>query len=225
RPARLGRAAGLLNVGRKHGQPAHALELLPIPRRDGEAVGERRRRDPEVVCADRLAAPVEVGPDLSVDSSDRFGDRERLEAGKHVLDERPASHAPRTRSAMHAMEQLADGDDADRPLFVADERLEPRSRLRMLPLDQEIGVDQDGQAPSGRPTVLRIVRTSAAKSSSTRGADEISSRNRSAESVRTFGGAMTATGTPARVTSISSPPATRFNTSENRRATAGAVRR
>lgn len=126
---------------------------------------------------------------------------------------------------MHAVQQLADGDDADRVLLVRDERFElPRTGLP-LPIDQQVGVDQDGQGASGAPTESRIARASATKSSSTGGAEASSSRNLSAERSRALGGEMTATGAPARVTSISSPAATRFRTSEKRRATSVALNR
>ena len=126
---------------------------------------------------------------------------------------------------MDAVQQLADGDDADRTILWANEQLERRCRLLPLPVDQEVGVDQDGQELSVGPTDFRIARRSSANSSSTGGAEASSSRNRAAESSRTLGGASTATGAPARVTSISSPAATRFSTSEKRRATSVALRR
>jgi hypothetical protein len=141
-----------------------------------------------------------------------------------MFDERAPVSLPSAGRPVDAVEQLADGDDADRTRLVADKLLE-RRRLVPLPLDQDVCVDQDGQASSGGPTERRIVRTSSAKSSSTGGADPTNSRNRSADRTRAFGGAMTATGAPARVTSISSPAATRFKISEKRRATSVALRR
>ena len=123
------------------------------------------------------------------------------------------------------MEQLTDGHDADCALLRADESLEPRSRLFPLPIDQNVGVDQDGQELSGGPTARRSSRTASANSSSTAGAVAKSSRKCSGDASLTLGGAITATAMPARDTSISSPLATRFSTSEKRRATSVALNR
>jgi hypothetical protein len=157
-------------------------------------------------------------------ASDWLGNRQRLETCEHMLDERAPVRLPYAGRPVDAVEQLADRDDADRTRLVADKLLE-HGRLVSLPLDEDVGVDQDAQASSGGPTERRIVRTSSAKSSSMGGADRTSSRNRSADTTRAFGGPMTATGAPARVTSISSPAATRFKISEKRRATSVALRR
>ena len=73
------------------------------------------------------------------------------------------------------------------------------------------------------PAPVRIARRSTAKSSSIDGAAASNSRNRLASISRTRGGEITATGAPARVTSISSPAATRLRTSEKRRATSVAL--
>ena len=64
---------------------------------------------------------------------------------------------------------------------------------------------------------------SSANSASGAGADAINSRNRSAEISRDFGGEITATAAPLRVTSISSPFATRLSSSEKLRAASVAV--
>lgn len=193
-------------------------------RDNAEAVDKSRRGDPEVVSTEALATPFEVGPNLGVRAGDRLCDRHRLELCEHVLDEGAPAIAAGSRRPVDAVEQLAHGDDADRPLFVADERLE-LGGPGALPRDQNRCVDQDGQGLSGGPTDVRSARISSANSASTEGADAMIARNRSAERSRGFGGEMTATGAPARVTSISSPAETRFSTSEKRRATSVAVSR
>ncbi|HZQ64777.1 MAG TPA: hypothetical protein VFA66_06090 [Gaiellaceae bacterium] len=177
------------------------------------------------MSARNVSSTIEIGPQPGVHARDRFGDRNRLETREHMLDERAPSIPTRARRTMHPVQQLADRDHADRSFLRADKCLECRAGLVALPLDQEVGVDQDGQELSGGAVDLRIARTSSTKSASTGGADASSSRNRSGDSNRAFGGMITATGAPARVTSISSPPATRFRTSEKRRATSVALRR
>jgi hypothetical protein len=179
--------------------------------------------NPEVVGSDRRSAPLQLTPDVGVHASDRLGDGHRVEGDQDVLDEGAPAGAVLVRGADDSVEQLADADDADRPFLVAREPLEDGAS-GPFPVDQQIGVDQDGQAgASGGPTERRSSRTSSANASSTGGAEASSSRNRSAERTRSFGGAITAIGAPARVTSISSPDETRFSTSENRRATSVAV--
>lgn len=69
----------------------------------------------------------------------------------------------------------------------------------------------------------RWARTSSAKSLSGRGALAISARKRSADRSCALGGPITATEAPLRVNSISSPAATRVNSSEKFRAASVAV--
>src|SRR5439155_25576499 len=76
----------------------------------------------------------------------------------------------------------------------------------------------DGQGLSGGPTSARISRRSVANASSGVGPVASSSRKRSALIRRSLGDVITATGAPARVISNSSPAATRFRSSEKRRA-------
>lgn len=175
--------------------------------------------------AGNVASTIEFRPQLGMDARDRLRDRHRLEPCEDMLDERPAPIATGAGGSVHAVQQLADGDDADRALLGTDETLECGAKLVSLPLDQQVGVDQNGQELSGGAVDPRIARASSAKSSSTGGAVASSSRKRSGESSRAFGGVITATGAPARVTSISSPAATRFRTSEKRRATSVALNR
>jgi len=59
----------------EHAQAPNAGEVATVPRRDAEAVRQRRRRDPEIVRTDHLSALAEVGPRLCVDPGDRLGDR------------------------------------------------------------------------------------------------------------------------------------------------------
>ncbi len=138
-----------------------------------------------------------------------------------MLDEGAPSRPARATSAMDSVQQFTDRDDTDRSLLIPDECLDHGAFA--LVRDEQIGVDQDGQGFSGGPASARIARTSAAKSSSTGGAAASSSRKRAASINRIRGGAITATAAPARVISISSPAATRFRTSEKRRATSVAL--
>jgi len=161
-----------------------------------------------------------------MDAGDSLGNRQRLHTCDHMLDESLTPRSPCARCSTCTVQQLADGDDADRAILVADKGLERSCAPFPLPVDQEPRVDQDGQEFSGgRPASRRISRRSSANSSSTGGADASSSRNRAAGSSRGLGGAISATGAPARVTSISSPAATRLKTAEKFRATSVAVNR
>ena len=176
--------------------------------------------------ADPLAPPAEIRPHLSMNARDDLGDRNWLEPGEQVLDECAPPRSLRSSCPMDAVQQLADRDHADGARFVAYLCFEYGGGLGPFPLDQQAGIDQDGQGLSGTaPASLRIRRTSSARSSSTGGAVARSSLKRAAETRRARGVVITATGAPARVTSISSPWATRFNTSEKLRATSVAVRR
>jgi hypothetical protein len=116
------------------------------------------------------------------------------------------------------VKQLADGDDADRPFLVADEGVKGRGVRSTLAIDEDVGIDQDGQTSSGGPTDARTFLTSSAKSESIGGAACKRSRNRRELRKRVLGGESTATAAPLRVISISSPAATRFRTSEKLRA-------
>lgn len=71
-----------------------------------------------------------------------------------------------------------------------------------LLLDEQAGVDQEGQALFTGPTLRRRSPSSRAKSSSSCGAEAISFRYRSAEIRRARGGAITASVAPLRVISI-----------------------
>lgn len=76
-----------------------------------------------------------------------------------------------------------------------------RRRLAALELDQQIGVDQEGHGSPGAPTLSRAACTSAAAP------------------------AYGESGAPLRVTSTTSPEATRLSTSEKLRAASVAVMR
>jgi len=58
-----------------------------------------------------------------------------------VLDESSSTGASSALRSVDAVQQLADGDDADRPFLVADEGFQPRSAGGAFPVDQEIGID------------------------------------------------------------------------------------
>jgi hypothetical protein len=146
---------------------------------------EGRRSDPVVVGADGLSSVAQIRPERGMHSRDRLGDRQSLEACEEMLDEGAPVSSPPAGRTVHAVEQLADRDNADGALLVAYKVLE-HPRLVSLPLDENVCVDQNGQASSGGPTERRIARTSSAKSSSTGGADRISSLNRSADRTRAF---------------------------------------
>jgi hypothetical protein len=173
--------------------------------------------------ADDLPALGELRPDVRVYPRDGLGDRERLQPGQKMLDKRAAAGAARSIRSMDAVQQLADRYDADRALLLAEELLDLRRTDSVLEVDQQVGVDQDGHGGCGGATVPRNARSSPANSSSGAGAVAISSRNLAAESSRVLGGAIVATGAPARVTSTSSPAATRLSTSEKLRAASVAV--
>src|SRR5437588_4490829 len=140
-----------------------------------------------------------------------------------MLNERAASRPASPSRAMHTMQELADRNDTDRALLFAEQPIDLRRTDTVLEVDQQVGVNQEGHEGSGGATVLRSSRRSAANSSSGGGAVSISSRNRSADNSRVFGGVIVATGAPARVTSTSSPAATRLSTSEKERAASVAV--
>jgi hypothetical protein len=128
------------------------------------------------MCADRQSATTEIGSRLGMYARDGFGDRKCLERREDMLDEGAPTGTARTGCPVDAVEQLADRDDADRSVLVSDEGFECGGPFVVLPLDQEPGVDQDGQGLSGAgPASRRIRRRSAAKSSSTGGAEASSS--------------------------------------------------
>ena len=104
------------------------------------------------------------------------------------------------------------------PVRLAEQPFNLRRASVPLELDEQIGVDQQGHGSPGGPALSRSARTSLAKPSSVPGAPAMSSRNRCAETTLALGGTIAATDTPLRVTSISSPAATRLRTSEKLRA-------
>jgi hypothetical protein len=219
------RRTGHLGIGlsRQDAETWDAAEVDAVSRDDAETVGERGRSDPEIMGPWHVAASREAGPDLCMYARHGLGDGDGLQSSQQMLDEGPPPVPARTRGAERSVEQLADGDHADRALLRPGQSLEVRGSLFPLPVDQDIGVDQDGQELSGGPTDRRSSRTALANSSSTAGAEAKSSRKCSGDASRTLGGTITATGMPARDTSISSPFATRFSTSEKRRATSVAL--
>ena len=72
---------------------------------------QSRGGDPEVVGSDQVAVILELRPDFRVGSSNRGRDRQRLDRGDHVLDERGATSPHRSRlGAVHPMQELTGRD-------------------------------------------------------------------------------------------------------------------
>lgn len=80
---------------------------------------ERGRSDPEIVGTDDRTPCREVSPDLSVDTCHALRDRKWVETCQEMLNERTTSGSLRSRRSMHAVQQLAHGDHADRAFLVA----------------------------------------------------------------------------------------------------------
>jgi hypothetical protein len=99
------------------------------------------------VQTDRLAGIREAGADLGVHTSDRARDGDRLGSSDELLDERSSASTTYAAGAKDAVQELADRDDADRPVLLADQLLDRPSGP--LVLDEQVGVDQDGQGSSG----------------------------------------------------------------------------
>jgi hypothetical protein len=206
-----------------HSQSWNALELCRVAGGKAHPVRERGGRYPEVVCADELPPARELGPNVSVNARDLLGDLNCPHASEQMFDECAAASARCAPRAMHAVQELADGDDADRPVLIADRALNIRIGDTALEVDEHVGVDQDSHASSGGPTDSRTARMSRANLESSGGALAINSRNRSAVISLDLGEEITATAAPLRVTSISSPSATLLRTSEKLRAASVAV--
>src|SRR4051812_17655915 len=100
-------------AGRQNLEAGYAAELARVTCRQRQPVADSCRGDPEVVRTDHLAAPGELCPDIGMHTGDRLGDRDRLQAGEQMLDERTAPRTARPRRTMYAVQQLADGHDAD----------------------------------------------------------------------------------------------------------------
>lgn len=179
--------------------------------------------DPEIMCADELAVRCQLRPRVGVNARDLLGDFDRTHPSEHMLDECTPTRTLRSARSIDAVKELADRDDTDRTVFLTDRVLDLRISDAALEVDKHVGIDQDGHASSGGPTDSRAARTSSRKPSSGDGAVAISSRNRSGESNRDFGGEITATAEPLLTTSISSPRATLLSTSEKLRAASVAV--
>lgn len=202
----------------KAGNP---FEVGSISCRDSEAMSQGRRGDPEIMRPDHVSPDRQFGPNLRVHARDLLRDRYRLESSEQMLDEGSPPSAPGPGGAMDAVQEFAYGDDAYCTLLFGSKCVD--SVRTSFQVDQQTSVYQDGQGLSGGPVEARISRRSAANSSSTGGADRMSSRNRSAGSNLALGGPSTATVTPLRVISISSPAAARLRTSEKFRAVSVAV--
>lgn len=211
-----------MTLRRDDAESVDSPEVGGVERHDAEAVGERGGRDPEVVRPDDGSVRSELRPGISMHPCHRFRDRHGVELVEDLLDRGVPCDPLAWRCAAHALEELAHRDDADQAVLVTSDRLD--SETAALVLDEDAGVDQDGQGDSGGPTLRCASVTSRANLSSTGGSEAISSRNRSADTNRVFrGGPITATVAPLRVISISSPSAIRFRTAEKERATSVAV--
>src|SRR5262249_55767478 len=103
--------------------------------------------------------------------------------------------------------------------------LEPSKVAGAFAGDEEVGVDQDGQAPSGGAVARRRARSSPAKAASGAGAVARRARKRAAERGSGRAGPVRATGAPERTTSISSPAWARLSTAAKLRAASVALRR
>jgi hypothetical protein len=139
---------------RQDAQARDTFEVAPVARRDPEAVRQSRGGDPEIVQTDEIAGSGKSSPEFRVHSRHGSGDRDRLGAGEKLLDDSPSMGAARSCRSVDAVQQLADCDDADRPILVTDEVLDRPSSP--LVLDEQIRVDQDGQGLSGKPDSRRI---------------------------------------------------------------------
>jgi hypothetical protein len=180
---------------------------------DSEVVGERCRAYPEVGRADGLTVRGQVCVHCGMEAGNGGRDRHHGQRGQQVLRKGDATGAACSSSPMRAVQQLRDRDHADRAALGCDE-IGDRCPVT-LRIDQDVGVDQEGQGGGSGATreSCRIRRTSLTYSSSTPGAVTMISRKRSADVRRTRGGPMDAAGSPARVTSNSSPAKARVRTS------------
>lgn len=75
--------------------------------------------DPKVVGADDLAAVGEISPEVSVNTGDSIGNRDRLKLSEEMFHERTPTSANPSAGACNAVEQLAHGNDTDGPFFLA----------------------------------------------------------------------------------------------------------
>lgn len=126
-----------LRPGCHDAQAGDAVEVVAVARCHAETVGEGGRGDPEVVRADRLTSVGEVRPDVGVNARDGLRDGDRLEAGEDAFDERPSPRPDRSLGAIDSVQQLADGDHADRAVFVAQQLLDFRCRVAALEVDEQ----------------------------------------------------------------------------------------
>ena len=102
---------------------------------------ERGCHNPKVMSADDLTAYGESGPNIGMNARNRIRDRNRLQVGEQVLDKRTAARALRPPGAMDTVEQLTDGDDADRPVLVSDRLVDRWIGDTALEVDEHVGVD------------------------------------------------------------------------------------
>jgi hypothetical protein len=132
-----------------------------------------------------------------MNARDRLGDRHGFDLGEQALDERLSARPARPGRSVHPVQELTDGDHADRPILVAYKSLD--DLYASLLLDKEVGVDQEGQWLSGAPASRRIRRRSTANWSSTGGRERKISPRRCPGRSLIRGGVRTAISAPLRV--------------------------
>jgi hypothetical protein len=76
-----------------------------------------------------------------VNTCDLLSDLDRPHAGKQGLNESAATDALFAAGAVHAVQELADGDDADRPILRPDCVLDLWIGDTTLEVDEHVGVD------------------------------------------------------------------------------------
>ncbi|HWD76053.1 MAG TPA: hypothetical protein VG371_13000 [Solirubrobacteraceae bacterium] len=88
------------------------------------------------MSANRFALCGELCPQVCVDAGDGLGDRDGTKAGEEMLDECAAARTTAAGRTMNAVEQLADRDHADRPVFLTEQGLDGRGADATFQLDQ-----------------------------------------------------------------------------------------
>jgi hypothetical protein len=98
-------------------------------------VSKRGGGNPKVVSADRFTSICEIGPDVRMHPGNGLGDRDWLQSRQQVLDECASLRAPSPGRPQDTMQQLADRDHADRPIFVPQVLLDLRVSSTSLEVD------------------------------------------------------------------------------------------
>ena len=74
-----------------HSQARDSSELVGVAGREAQSMRERRGCDPKIIGADWVAARGEPRPHIGVHARDGLCDRDCLQLGEQVLDERAAA--------------------------------------------------------------------------------------------------------------------------------------